>query len=246
MASSTEQQEYKHLCKILNDNLSYAPDYQNVLECTCMACSTEQQEYKHLWKTLNDNLSYAPDYQNASLPSATDSEIELAEQRLNVKLPDDIKYALRCHNGRKKLSYGLPFRLPTTDLLPLADWYVFETEPGADRATFFECLTDNGSNGSGLLEEDIRDHLAAYRKDQNIKTNNEFKSLPCELLVIGEGMDDYSEKIILGLRTGKIYVEIENIPEWQVVGSTFKDWLKSAVNTCKESKDEIQEMHDDE
>jgi hypothetical protein len=51
-----------------------------------------------------------------------------------------------------------------------------------------------------------------------------FKVLPAELLVIGEGADDYIEQYLLGFRTGRIFLAIHNLRDWEFIGS-FEDWI---------------------
>ncbi|OWB79735.1 hypothetical protein B5S32_g3970 [[Candida] boidinii] len=54
-----------------------------------------------IWEIFDDWLkeNWPQGYNNLS-PPATDEEIENLEEKLGVKLPDDFKNSLKCHNGQ--------------------------------------------------------------------------------------------------------------------------------------------------
>ncbi|CAF0996138.1 unnamed protein product [Didymodactylos carnosus] len=200
--------------------------------------------HEHLWTELNNSLSYAPRYQNKTVKGITSTDS--VEKRLQIKLPEDAKETVRVHNGRRqKIGYGLIYRLPTTDLLPIDQWRPYEHEEWFEN-DFLKCLQPKPECGVELMLDDIPKHFEALKKS-NYKMTDEVKKLPCELLVIGEGADDYGEQLILGLKTGKIFVGVHNIPEWQLVADGFKQWLELSIKTAKEDrKDDIKEQHDDD
>jgi len=148
---------------------------------------------------------------------------------------------------RKHIGYGLGYRLPTTDLLPISQWKPYEKNDNDSVEDLFQCLTDkNDSSADKNLQEDVREHLNAYiegtKKAQKVINNQEFQSLPCELLIIGKGMDDYAEQYLLSIRSGRIYLAIHNIPEWKLIG-TFADWVKEGLINAKEQNEELEEEH---
>ncbi|CAF1529291.1 unnamed protein product, partial [Didymodactylos carnosus] len=202
---------------------------------------TSSNEHQQLWQRLNDGLSNVKKFQNLSVSGCSDHEIEMFEQRVHVKLPDDIKQFLRVHNGREKISFGLPYRLATTDLLPLEEWKPYEKQEWVDM--FFKCLNEECCDAQ-LLKEDAEQHLKLYRRNGKSVKETKFLSLPCEILVIGNGMDDYCEEILLGLKTGQLYLAVQNIPEWSKIG-TFKDWIETGLNAIEERMDDIKESHDE-
>jgi len=184
--------------------------------------------YKQLWKKLNAHFKTNSKYQKSYILGVSEYEIQEAKRRLGgITLPNDIKQGIRIHNGRLKYGYGLSYRSPTTDLLPLAEWHPYENEEWCN--DLFEQLVDDDNNeiGEGLMKDDLREHLKVYNDKKNVKSK-EFREMKSELLVIGEGMDDYVEQYLLGLRTGTIYLQILNIPEWIKIG-TFKDWVEYAL-----------------
>jgi hypothetical protein len=72
-----------------------------------------------------------------------------------------------------------------------------------------------------------------------------FHAVPCELLITGEGMDDYVEQYLLSLRSSRIYLAIHNVPEWRLTG-TFADWIKIGIKNAQEEKEDIQMSHDED
>lgn len=90
---------------------------------------SDMTEYEKLWKMTNDHFKRTPKFQNLSVPGASENDFRQAERRLgNIVLPDDMKCALRIHNGRSKFGFGLHYHSPTTDLLPLNEWHPYESE----------------------------------------------------------------------------------------------------------------------
>ena len=105
------------------------------------------------------------------------------------------------------------------------------------------------------LHTDAQDHLAAYtngikngekqsKNNYDLKNDKIFHNLPCELLVIGEGMDDYVEQYLLSIRSGRIYLAIHNIPEWKLIG-TFADWICLGIENAHDMVEDIQNQHDE-
>lgn len=195
---------------------------------------SDLNEYKKLWKTVNNHFKRRRKFQNLSVSGVSEHDLKQAEKRLGgILLPDDMKNALRIHNGRSKFGFGLRYRSPTTDLLPLNEWYPYEAEEWCN--LLFEAVVTN--NGPESMKEDLKEHLKVYDgKEETIK-KQEFKKLQTELLVIGEGMDDYFEQYLLGLRTGIIYLQILNLSEWKQIG-TFKDWIQMALESQIHPKEE--------
>ncbi|UJR18976.1 hypothetical protein I4U23_022105 [Adineta vaga] len=87
------------------------------------------------------------------------------------------------------------------------------------------------------MKEDLKEHLKIYDGTENTIKKKEFKKLQTEVLVIGEGMDDYCEQYLLGLRTGTIYLQILNLPEWYQIG-TFKDWIEMVLESKIDLEDD--------
>lgn len=213
-----------------------------------------------LWTQLNDALAYAPHFQNTTRKGVSEECIKQIESKLNLTLPAEIRAAISVHDGRAKINYGMNFRLATTDLLPIAQWRPFEMEMDELPSLLFRCLVDeNDKCAAHELRDDARDHLTAYvdgvkkanqsSKGKNKKNdeydladNKAFHALPCELLVIGEGMDDYVEQYLLSIRTGRIYLAIHNIPQWSLIG-TFADWIKMGIENATNDKHDIQQCH---
>ena len=196
------------------------------------------------WNEINRALKGLPKFQNKQLPGASDEDIKQLESKLQIKLPKEIREVIKIHNGRKHIEFGLSFRSPTTDLLPISEWKPYEVDNSEFEENLFECLADkNYACANKDLEEDAQEHFKVFREADN-KITEKFRSLPCELLIIGQGMDDYAEQYILSLRSGKIYFGIHNIPEWQLIG-TFDDWVKRSLACIKEQKDDIEEQHEE-
>ncbi|CAF1192452.1 unnamed protein product [Rotaria sordida] len=206
---------------------------------------THSKEYEQLWKKLNAHFKSNSKYQNSYIPGVSEYEIQEAERRLGgIILPKDIKQAIRIHNGRLKQGFGLSYRSPTTDLLPLAEWHPYENEEWCN--DLFEQLVDDDDNkiGEGLMKDDLREHLKVYNDKKTVKSK-EFREMKSELLVIGEGMDDYVEQYLLGLRTGTIYLQILNLPEWMKIG-TFKDWVQYALENNNFEEEENEKSEEEE
>jgi hypothetical protein len=215
-----------------------------------------------LWDQLNDALEYAPKFQNKDRPGVDEQTIQHIESKLKITLPKEIRDMIKIHAGRDHIGYGLNHRLATTDLLPVSKWRPYEKEREGCPDLLFECLTDeNDRCADKNLRNDAKDHLAAYvdgiihaeqqSKNKKRKINYEsendaaFHALPCELLVIGEGMDDYVEQYLLSLRSGRIYLAVHNVPEWRLIG-TFSDWIKIGIKNAQEEKEDIQMSHDED
>lgn len=214
-----------------------------------------------LWNELNEVLEYAPNFQNKDRPGVDEKTIQDIEAKLGVTLPNEIRNVVKVHDGRDHIGYGFTYRLVTTDLLPISKWRPYEKQGEGCTDTLFECLTDeNDGCADKNLRDDAAQHLAAYidgSRNAHKKSNNKkkktryepdkdeaFLALPCELLIIGEGADDYVEQFLLSVRSGRIYLAIHNIPEWKLIG-TFADWIKVGVNRATEDKQDIQEQHDE-
>jgi hypothetical protein len=213
-----------------------------------------------LWNQLNDALEYAPTFQNKNRRGVNEKSIQRIESKLGVKLPEEIRNVVKVHDGRKHIGFGFTYRLATTDLLPIAEWRPYEKEGDDMPDLFFECLADeNNRCPDKNLRDDAKKHLAAYRngienanqqsgkrkrKRYELKNDGKFQSLPCELLVIGEGADDYAEQYLLSIQSGRIYLAVQNIPEWSLIG-TFADWINMGIKDAVKSKKDIQEQHDE-
>lgn len=165
------------------------------------------------------------------------------------------------HDGRDHIGFGFNFRLATTDLLPISKWHPYETQAEEYTDIFFSCLTnENDKCADKNLRVDAIQHLTAYvdgtrnahtksknkKKKTLYKPDNDkvFQKLPCELLVIGEGADDYVEQYLLSIQSGRIYLAIPNIPKWSLIG-TFADWIKMGIDSANNRKKCIQEEHDE-
>jgi len=191
-----------------------------------------------LWNEINEALRDLPKFQNEHVPGVSDEDIKQLESKLQIQLPKDIREVIKIHNGRKHIEFGLSFRSPTTDLLPISEWLPYEVENEDFSYCLFQCLVNKKyANANKNLEEDAQEHFKAFREADN-KITEKFRSLPCELLIIGEGMDDYAEQYLLSLRSGNIYFAIQNIPEWELIG-TFKDWVKKSLPYIKQQYKEI-------
>jgi ribosomal protein S19 len=203
------------------------------------------------WNELNKNLEHVPKFQNKKQTGVSEEHIKEVESKLKINLPKEIRTAVKVHNGRKHIGYGLGYRLPTTDLLPISQWKPYEIDNDQFPEDLFRSLADKtDACADKNLQEDAREHLNIYsegiKKDQNYKLANDktFQSLSCELLIIGQGMDDYAEQYLLSIRSGRIYLAVHNIPEWRLVG-TFNDWIEQGLSNVKDQNDELKEQHDD-
>ncbi|CAF1110473.1 unnamed protein product [Adineta ricciae] len=96
------------------------------------------------------------------------------------------------------------------------------------------------------LYEDFEEHTKIYKRDGGKSSTAEelFDSVPCELLIIGQGMDDYAEQYLLSIRSGRIYLAIHNIPEWKLIGS-FEDWINQGLSYAEDQKAELEEQHEE-
>jgi len=221
---------------------------------------SKSNKISKLWDKLNNALEYAPNFQNKDQSGVDEKRIQHIESKLGIKLPKEIRDVVKVHDGRDHIGYGFTFRLATTDLLPTAKWRPYEKEGEGFLDMLFNCL-DNENDGCAdkNLCDDFQDHWAAYseatknaKKSKNKKRKIEynpdndetFQALPCELLIIGEGADDYVEQYLLSIRSGRIYLAIHNIPEWKLIG-TFADWINMGMENAVDEKESIQEMHDD-
>lgn len=215
-----------------------------------------QHVTKH-WDSLNKALEHVPKFQNKHKSGVEEEHIKKLESKYNITLPKEIRAVVKVHDGRKHIGYGLGYRLPSTDLLPIEQWKSYEKdEDGYEFVQqLFECLVDtNDACADPHLREDLREHLKVYieankkvekgNKDTEPTKNKSFLSLPCELLIIGQGMDDYSEQYLLSVRSGRIYLAIHNIPEWKLIG-TFADWVQEGLQLAKEQDQELQEQHEE-
>ncbi|CAF4767522.1 unnamed protein product [Rotaria sp. Silwood1] len=230
--------------KRVEENLSSSKQENKPILSTKNSKSNDLNKiYVDLWQTLNDKLSSFSRYQNNN-PGASDDDIKQFEQRHRIQLPDDVKQAIRVHNGHNKIGYGLCLRLASTDLLPLSQWVPFEERDWASE--LFEELNDDGSCAVKSLQDDARNHLAAYRKNKDLKKNKAFHKLSSELIVIGQGMDDYCEEYILSVRTGRIYLQILNIPEWKLHTESMAEWLKLSSELVDKDLNRIRESYDDD
>ncbi|CAF2952030.1 unnamed protein product [Rotaria sp. Silwood2] len=203
----------------------------------------QNKTYVDLWQTLNDKLSSFPRYQNKN-PGASDVDIKHFEQHHRIQLPDDVKQAIHIHDGRDKIDYGLCLRLASTDLLPLSQWVPFEERDWASE--LFEELSNDGSCAVKSLQDDVQAHLVAYRKNSDLKKNKAFHRLSPELIVIGQGMDDYCEEYLLSVRTGRIYLQILNIPEWKLHAESMAEWLRLSSELVDKNLKHVEESYDDD
>lgn len=205
------------------------------------------------WNFLNDRLKDFPKFQNKDRVGVTEKQIEEFESKWNIELPSEIRQVIQIHNGRPHIGFGLHFRSPTTDLLPLDEWKPYEHDNFNFVDDLFSCLTDEKDQCADRhLHDDVKEHLKIYReeKDKNpsedlkLLNNKDFQSIPTELLVIGQGMDDYAEQYLLSIRSGRIYIAVHNIPEWRLIG-TFDQWIDKSLSIIEKQSDEIQEVYED-
>jgi hypothetical protein len=207
------------------------------------------------WNELNKTLEHVPKFQNKDQTGVSEERIRELETKLKITLPKEIRAVIKVHDGRKHIGYGLGYRLPTTDLLPIAQWRPYEKDDYDCAEDLFRSLADkNDKCADNHLREDAREHLNAYiegsekaqkqNNDNKLINNEAFQSLPCELLIIGQGMDDYVEQYLLSIRSGKIYLAIHNIPEWRLIG-TFADWVQKGLINAKEQSEDLKEQHED-
>ena len=195
------------------------------------------EDLRKRWNLLNQALTEFPKFQNVHQPAASPEHLTALESKLQQKLPREIRAAIGEHNGREHLSYGLAYRLPTTDLLPVDQWQPYEKDNDDFVNDLLQCLKDpKNRSADEHLHEDFSEHLG--------KAASLWPSMPCELLIIGRGMDDYAEEYLLSLRSGRIYLATHNIPEWKCLGS-FADWLDKGLKSAEERKEEMQEEHRD-
>ncbi|CAF3264890.1 unnamed protein product [Rotaria socialis] len=208
-----------------------------------------------LWNKLNDALVYAPYFQNTNQKGVSEERIKQIESKLKVSLPTEIRTVISIHDGQNKIGYGLSHRLATTDLLPVSQWRPYETNH-EECELLLECLVDKKIYETAELRDDVRDHLTAYlngikqastnnrKTEYSIANDDVFHALPCELLIIGEGMDDYTEQYLLSVRTSRIYMAIHNIPEWTLIG-TFSDWIDMGTENAIRDKTDIKQLRND-
>ena len=222
--------------------------------------SNEDHLIQHVtdrWHSLNKGLEHVPKFQNKHQPGVQEEHIKKLESKYKITLPKEIRAVIKVHNGRKHIGYGLGYRLPTTDLLPIEQWKSYEKDEDDYQFAedLFQCLVDkNDACADHHLREDAREHLNAYiaakekaqKQNENSKIikDEAFQSLPCELLIIGQGMDDYAEQYLLSVRSGRIYLAIHNIPEWKLIG-TFADWVEKGLMMAKEQDQELREQHEE-
>jgi hypothetical protein len=223
-----------------------------------MASSNEDYFLQHAidqWNELNQTLEHVPKFQNKNQIGVSEECIKEFENKLKIILPNEIRAVIKIHDGRKHIGYGLGYRLPTTDLLPISEWKPYENNDNEFAEDLFRSLTDkNDQCVDKHLREDVREHLNAYIEgnEKAQKQNNEYKLinneifqlLPCELLIIGQGMDDYAEQYLLSIRSGRIYLAIHNIPEWRLIG-TFADWVEKGLINAKEQNQDLKEQHEE-
>ncbi|CAF3417399.1 unnamed protein product [Rotaria sp. Silwood1] len=205
------------------------------------------------WNELNKKLEHFPKFQNKNQTGVNEEHIKEIEAKLKIILPKEIRAVIKVHDGRKHIGYGLGYQLATTDLLPISEWKPYEKNNYEFAEDLFQCLAnkDNACVNKHLYE-DAQEHLNVYLKDleknpqgknDNKLANNEtFQSLPCELLIIGQGLDDYAEQYLLSVRSGRIYLAIHNIPEWKLIG-TFADWIQKGLTNINKQNEELKEQH---
>jgi hypothetical protein len=220
--------------------------------------TNEDHHLKHVtdqWNELNKGLKHVPKFQNKNHTGVSEERIKEFETKYQVTLPPEIRAVIKVHDGRKHIGFGLSYRLPTTDLLPIDEWKPYEKDNYDFAEDLFQCLADKVDGCADKnLQEDAREHLKAYiegnekaqkQNNEHKLTNNQaFQSLPSELLIIGQGMDDYAEQYLLSIRSGRIYIAIHNIPEWRLIG-TFSDWIKEGLSHAKEQHGDLKEQHDE-
>ncbi|CAF1110437.1 unnamed protein product [Adineta ricciae] len=199
------------------------------------------------WKKLNENLAHVPKFQSVHQAGVTEEQLKQFESKLNITLPKEIRAVIKVHDGRKHIGFGLGYRLPSTDLLPLSEWKPYEKENEDFVKELCDCLSeeDNACVDKHLYE-DFQEHTKIYKQDKGKSSTAEelFGSVPCELLIIGQGMDDYAEQYLLSIRSGRIYLAIHNIPEWKLIGS-FEDWINKGLSHAEDQKAELEEQHEE-
>ncbi len=110
------------------------------------------------------------------------------------------------------------------------------------------------------LCNDLQDHSALYmagtenaekqsknnkaKTSYDVENDEAFIALPCEILIIGEGMDDYVEQYLLSIRSGRIYLAVHNIPKWKLIG-TFSGWIRMGIKNAQDDTEDIQMSHDE-
>ena len=202
---------------------------------------------KQRWDYINKMLQRTPKFQNKNQAPASEETIQQLESNLNIVLPAEIRNFVYVHNGRNHIAYGLNYRLPTTDLLPVSQWRPYETESFDFVETLYECIKDkNYACVNQTLNQDFEQHLSIplnELKEKLSSRNSTSSCIPCELLIIGEGMDDYAEQYLLSLRSGRIYLAVHNIPEWMLIGN-FDDWIEKALRNIEEQYSEMLETHE--
>ena len=126
----------------------------------------------------------------------SEEQIHEIESKLDIILPKEIRAVVKVHDGRQHIGYGLGYRLPTTDLLPIAQWKPYEIDNDQFPEELFECLNkENIVCANKNLCDDAQVHLNVYAnaiKKYSKKTNNNhqfnlneiFRTVPCELLII--------------------------------------------------------------
>ena len=213
---------------------------------------------KRRWKELNERLVDFPKFQNEDQLGVSQEQIDDFQSKWRIDLPREIRSFIEVHNGRQHIEYGLSFRLATTDLLPLDQWRPYEIENENDDnfvEDLFRSLVDSSDTcADEHLSDDVREHLNIYRElilndDGKHKgngpmftTRDEFRRVPCELLMIGKGMDDYAEQYLISVRSSRIYLAIHNIPEWKLIG-TFDQWIDIGMKNVSEQHDQLKEQH---
>ena len=195
------------------------------------------------WNALNQALTHLPKFQNRQQAGASAEQLAALESKLKQSLPKEIRAVIQTHNGREHLGYGLGYRLPTTDLLPIDQWEPYEQSKYNFVDDLLQCLADPKDQCADQhLREDFREHFA--QRASKAKDLSAWNSIPCELLIIGRGMDDYAEEYLLSLRSGRIYLAVHNIPEWKSLGS-FADWVDKALKNVEDQRDDMKEQHEE-
>ena len=218
----------------------------------------EDHHVKHVtdrWNELNTALEHVPKFQNKNQTGVSEERIKEFETKYQITLPPEIRAVIKVRNGRKHIGFGLGYQLPTTDLLSIDSWRPYEKDNYDFAEDLFQCLADKTDGCADKnLQEDAREHLKAYiegnenaqkqNTEHKLTDNQKFQSLPCELLIIGEGMDDYAQQYLLSIRSGRIYLATHNIPEWKLIG-TFADWVQKGLNNAKAQHGDLKEQHDE-
>jgi hypothetical protein len=220
----------------------------------------KSNEISKLWNQLNDALKYAPKLQNNDRPGVHEETIQRIESKLGITLPKEIRDVVKVHDGRDHIGYGFGHCLATADLLPIAKWRPYEKQGDECNDLLFKCLVnENDRCANKNLCDDAQAHLAVYidgikkaegqpkrkkRKTEYEADNDDaFLALPCELLIIGEGLDDYVQQYILSIRSGRIYFVDHAVPEWKLIG-TFVNWIKMGIDNATKDREEIEEEYD--